>query len=276
MLGLGTIISPKAKSHVLPGSLQTSGQRGSYITIPITHSLFTNNHSWSAWIKLTTSNISTTSFGYTNANRNALQAYFVNIHGQNEKESGRGLISVRQQSNHSSTEGATTNISKTDSRAGKWYNIIVTSELIDGVIKKRIFVDGVEGVVFERAQMTDSERTSFNPTGPFIFGGENRSSDSTVVHINPHSIRLSGFSAWNTVLSVNEVAGIYKGGSGIKLHKNIGNYVSSNSLVLDYNFNSGNKDGIFKSTGSSDDTARAFNCRHVVDHPSYSKGRLQG
>ena len=111
MLGLGTIISPKAKSHVLPGSLQTSGQRGSYITIPITHSLFTNNHSWSAWIKLTTSNISTTSFGYTNANRNALQAYFVNIHGQNEKESGRGLISVRQQSNHSSTEGATTNIS---------------------------------------------------------------------------------------------------------------------------------------------------------------------
>ncbi len=276
MLGLGTIISPKAKSHVLPGSLQTSGQRGSYITIPITHSLFTNNHSWSAWIKLTTSNISTTSFGYTHADRNTRQGYFVNINGQNEKESGRGMILVRQNSNHLSHKGAATDISKTDSRAGKWYNIIVTSELIDGVIKKRIFVDGVEGVIFERSDMTDSERRSFNPTGPFIFGGQNSSSDSNVIHLNPHSIRLSGFSAWNTVLSVNEVAAIYEGGSGIKMHKNIGNYVSSNRLVLDYNFNSGNKNGIFESTGSSNDPARAFKCRHVLDHPSYSKGRLQG
>lgn len=276
MLGLGTIISPKAKSHVLPGSLQTSGQRGSYVTIPITHRLFTNTHSWSVWIKLTTSNISTTSFGYTHGDRNTRQGYYVNINGQNERASERGYISVRQDSNRFSTKSAATDISKTDSRAGKWYNIIVTSELKEGVIKKRIFVDGVEGVAFEQSDMTDSQRTSFNPTGPFIFGGLNKSIDSTVIHIYPHSIRLSGFSAWNTVLSVNEVASIYEGGSGIKLHKNIGNYVSSNSLVLDYNFNSGNKDGIFKSTGSSDDTARAFNCRHVLDHPSYSKGRLQG
>jgi len=278
MLGLGAVISPKAKSHVLLGSLETSGQSGSYISIPIDHNLFKNDHSWSAWIKLPVSNINTTSFGYRDSNRTVNQAYYVDIFGQDQKENARGVITVAQVSTGLSTKSVASNISKTDSRSGGWYNIVVLSKSIERgrAIEKLVYVNGQENVSTERFHMTEAQKTSFNPTSAFIFGGENRTSNSTIVHTNAHRVRLAGFSAWDTILSENEIASIYKGGSGIKVHKNIGNYVSSNNLVLNYNFNSGRKDGIYRSTGTSSDSARAFDCNHVSDHPSYSKGRLQG
>lgn len=278
MLGLGTVISPKAKSHVLLGSLETSGQSGSYISIPIDHNLFKNDHSWSAWIKLSVSNINTTSFGYRNSDRNVSQAYFVDILGQDQKEGARGVIGVSQASTGLSTKSVASNISKTDSRSGGWYNIVVLSKSIAGgrEIEKLVYVNGVQGTEYESFRLTQQQKRSFNPTSAFIFGGENRTSNSTIVHTNAHRARLASFSAWDTILSENEIASIYKGGSGIKVHKNIDNYVSSNNLVLDYNFNSGRKDGIYRSTGTSSDSARAFDCNYVSDHPSYSKGRLQG
>ena len=132
MLGLGAVISPKAKSHVLRGSLETTGNADSYISIPLLNSLFLGNHSFSTWIKLKVSNIDTTTFGYRHATKSARQEYLINIYGQNSGDNIGKIVFTQRSGLGLSTKGGASSISKSDTRAGEWYNIVVTTKSIAG------------------------------------------------------------------------------------------------------------------------------------------------
>lgn len=277
MLGLGAVISPKAKSHVLRGSLETTIAIDSYISIPITNILFRGNHSFSTWVKLKVSNIDTTNIGYKHATKSARQEYFVTLYGQDFSDPGTILFTQRSGLGLSRKSGLS-GISKSDSRSSKWCNIVVTTQSTAGgnTTDTKIYINGIQGSSQASTAMTAAQKEDFAPTSAFIFGGLNFSAGSTVNHTSPNSIRVSSFSAWSRTLAPSEITTIYKGGRGRKLHRNIGDYTSSNDLKLDYNFNSVSQDGSYKSTGSVAEVAVAKNCIFTSDHPSSSTGRLQG
>ena len=273
MLGLGAVISPKAQSSAKHGCLQTHGSTGSYLSIPITNSLFRGNHTISFWIKLPQSTFSSVHMGFRNANKALRSDYFVYLTQEHIR-----YTHTATGTSYSETES---DLYKSDGRSTKWYHIVLQQATLGSANPQFIiFVNGnLKTIGSYSYAMTQPNRLGFSPASSFIFGGLNITSDAT---ISPrantvNSIRVANFSAWNATLSSQAVSVLYNNGRGVKLHKDKGNYTNSANLILNYNFNSPSQDGTYRSTGSSKEVATAVGCKHVADHPFVTKSeRLQG
>ena len=272
MLGLGAVISPKAQSRVKHGSLETQSNTSSYLSIPITNSVFNSDHTISFWIKAQETDFSVMQMGYRHSSKDAASEYYIDLRAT--------TIAYVHTSRGKSVYTADFDLRKADNRASKWYHIVCTQVSLSGTPQLAVYINGQIGAnPVSSFRMDDKFRGIFSAASSFVFGGINISSDTNIdISNHQYKMRIANFSVWNVTMGSTAVSSLYNNGRGIKLHKSKGSYGQSGNLVLNYNFNSPSQDGTYKSTGSaSSEVATAVGCKHVADHPFITKSeRLQG